>query len=54
MAVINFTIMCGIAAAMYVLCGAPHTKWFERLNSFESTTTLEDIIEETRKEDNEY
>ena len=54
MAVINFTIWVGIATAMYVLIGAPHSKWFERLNSFESNTTLEDIIEESRKEDNEY
>lgn len=38
----------------YLMFIAPKSKWFQKLNSFESTTTLEDIIEDVRKEDNEY
>lgn len=43
----------GLILAIYVLVLAPHTRWFRRLNHFESTTTLEEILEGHRKEDHD-
>lgn len=44
----------GLVLALYVLVLAPHTRWFRKLNHFESTTTLEEILEDHRKDDHDY
>ena len=53
MEVINLTIAVGTFFAMLVLAVFPQMKWFERLNSFTADTTIEEILEEHRKEDHD-
>lgn len=53
MTFLDFVTSVGLATAYFVLGVLPLTGWFEDLNNFHSNTTIEDILNEERKEEYE-
>jgi len=49
MFVLDYIVPTGVTLSFFILAVIPLTRWFEKLNDFQETVTIEELIEDERK-----